>query len=54
MTRRPFFLIHDEARRNAAAYCMDAPAGWMVMFSEPVKRRAQEEKYHAMIGEISK
>lgn len=51
--RRPFFLVHDQARRNAAAFCMEAPAGWMVVFSEPVKKRAQEEKYHAMIGEIA-
>jgi hypothetical protein len=26
----------------------------MVVFSEPPKRRAQEERYHAMIGEIAK
>ncbi len=53
MSRRPFFLVHDQARRNAAAYCMEAPNGHMVVFSEPVKKRAQEEKYHAMIGEIA-
>lgn len=53
MTRRPFFLVHEQARRSAAAYCLEAPAGWMVVFSEPVKKRAQEEKYHAMIGEIA-
>lgn len=52
--RRPFFLIHEQARQNAAAYCMEAPTGWMVVFSEPVKKRAQEERYHAMIGEIAK
>lgn len=52
--RRPFFLVHEQARRNAAAYCMEAPAGWMVVFSEPAKKRAQEEKYHAMIGEIAR
>ena len=54
MTRRPFFLVHEQARRNAAAFCMEAPEGWMCVFSEPVKKRAQEERYHAMIGEISK
>jgi hypothetical protein len=52
--RRPFFLIHDQARNNAARYCMEAPTGWMVVFSEPVKKRAQEEKYHAMIGDIAR
>lgn len=54
MSRKPFFLVHMEARRNAAAYCMSAPDGYMVVFSEPAKKRAQEEKYHAMIGEIAK
>ena len=33
---------------------MEAPEGWMVVLSEPVKKRIQEEKYHAMIGDISK
>lgn len=51
--RRPFFLVHPEARRNAAQFCMEAPDGWMVIFSEPVRRQAQNEKMHAMIGEIA-
>jgi hypothetical protein len=53
-TKRPFFLVHAEARNNAARFCMEAPAGWMVVFSEPVKKRIQEEKYHAMIGDIAR
>lgn len=52
--RRPFFLVHEQARRNVGAFAMEAPDGWMVAFSEPVKKRAQEERYHAMIGEIAK
>lgn len=48
-----FVLAHAEARRNAAAYCMSAPAGLVVRFSEPVKKREQEEKYHAMVGDIA-
>lgn len=51
--RRPFFLVHDQARNSAAEFCRQAPEGWMVVFSEPVKKRVQEEKYHAMIGEIA-
>jgi len=51
--RRPFFLVHEQARQSAAAFCMEAPSGWMVVFSEPVKKRAQEMRYHAMIGEIA-
>jgi hypothetical protein len=31
-----------------------APAGYVVTISEPVKKREQEEKYHAMIGDIAK
>ncbi len=32
----------------------DAPSGWRVHCSPPVKRRAQEERYHAMIGDIAR
>jgi hypothetical protein len=53
MSKKTFFLAHPAARRNAAAYCMEAPDGWMVVVSEPTKKRIQEEKYHAMIGEIA-
>jgi len=50
----PYYLVHDTARRLAAASCMSAPAGYVVRISEPVKKREQEEKYHAMIGDIAK
>ena len=33
---------------------MTAPDGFMVTISEPTKKRIQEEKYHAMIGDIAK
>jgi hypothetical protein len=52
--KRTFVLAHDQARNNAARFCMEAPAGWMVVMSEPVKRRIQEEKYHAMIADIAR
>jgi hypothetical protein len=52
--KRTFVLVHDQARNNAARFCMEAPAGWMVVMSEPIKRRIQEEKYHAMIGDIAR
>ncbi len=54
MKSRPFFLVHEQARRNAAAFCLEAPAGCMVMFSDAPKGRSQEQRYHAMIGEIAK
>lgn len=53
MTKKTFFLAHDQARRSVAEFARTAPDGWMVVFSEPRKKRAQEEKYHAMIGEIA-
>lgn len=52
--RRVFNLVHDDARRNAAEFCQRAPEGWMVQFSEPTKRRIQEQRYHAMIGDIAR
>lgn len=54
MSRRVFMLVHAEARRRAAACCMDSPDGYMVTVSEPAKKRIQEEKYHAMFGDIAR
>jgi hypothetical protein len=52
--RRTFVLAHDQARNNAARFVMQAPAGFMVVISEPGKKRIQEEKYHAMISDIAR
>lgn len=52
MTKR-FRLVHETARKGAARECLEAPDGYIVTISEPVKRRIQEEKYHAMIGDIA-
>lgn len=46
-------LAHAEARRRAHADIDQAPDGWVADCREPVKSRIQEEKYHAMIGEIA-
>ena len=54
MTKRTFIFAHQQARDNAAKYCHDAPEGDMAVFSEPTKKRIQEEKYHAMIGDIAR
>lgn len=54
MAKSVFRLVHQEARRRAAQACQDAPDGHMVVVSEPTKKRIQEEKYHAMIGDISR
>ena len=49
-----FILAHDMARANAVRAVQAAPDGHMVQISEPTKKREQEEKYHAMIGDIAK
>lgn len=54
MSAKTFYLSHDTARRAVGAYALTAPAGWRVAFSEPLKKRVQEDKYHAMIGDIAK
>lgn len=52
---KTFFLAHETARRLAAEFILHkAPDGWKVRCEEPKKRRAQEEKYHAQIGDIAK
>jgi hypothetical protein len=54
MSKATFFMAHDLARQNAAKAVLSAPDGWMVQISEPAKKREQEEKYHAMVGDIAK
>ncbi len=54
MTKKVFVLAHQEARERVGAYALTAPEGWMVVFSEPVKKRIQEEKYHAMMADIAR
>lgn len=51
--KRVFILAHETARRRAQEYILDAPYGYRVEVSEPKKKRVQEEKYHAMVGEIA-
>jgi hypothetical protein len=52
---RIFNLVHGEARRRAAAYIVgDAPEGWRVTVKPQAKKRAQEERYHAMVADIAK
>ena len=48
-----FVLAHDQARTGAAMACTSMPEGTVVQFREPVKSREQEDKYHALIGEIA-
>ena len=52
--RKTFILAHSTARQRAMMEISRAPDGYMVEIKEPKKKRIQEEKYHAMIGDISK
>lgn len=54
MERRVFILSHGTARRNAVQAVIDAPEGCVVRVEPPNKSRGQEEKYHAMIGDIAR
>lgn len=54
MTKRVFILAHETARRRAQEHIWNAPDGYRVEVSEPKKKRIQEEKYHAMMGDIAK
>lgn len=51
---RTFYLAHDQAKAGAKR-AIDDPmyAGWKMRLTPPAKSRDQEEKYHAMIGEIA-
>lgn len=53
MDKRVFILAHLTAR-NGAMHCVaHAPDGHVVTVAPATKRRIQEEKYHAMIGDIA-
>lgn len=49
-----FRLINIDVRRRAANAVMSATEGYEVRITEPKKKREQEEKYHAMIGDIAR
>lgn len=53
--KKLFILAHREARLRAAAFIVEqAPGGYHVVIQPPTKKREQEEKYHAMIGDIAR
>jgi hypothetical protein len=53
--KRVFIFSNATARQYAKAQCDLAPEGCMATFDyEPKKSRVQEEKYHAMVLDISK
>lgn len=52
--KRVLRLINADVRERAARECWDAPEGAVVRFGEAGKSRDQEERYHAMIGDIAR
>jgi len=53
MSNQVFILVHDTARQRAAQACMTTQEGYRVIIKPPAKSRIQEERYHAMIGDIA-
>lgn len=51
--KKLYILAHDIARQNALRAVQEAPAGMWVTISEAKKSREQEERYHAMLGDIA-
>lgn len=47
-------LVHDEARKRAAATCLSAPDGWIAKFTPPTRTSEMNAKFHAMCGEIAR
>ncbi len=39
--KRVYILVHEQARRNAAQNCMQAPEGYSVTFAEPTRTLEQ-------------
>lgn len=48
-----FVLVHDEARRNAIAAVAAAPAGYAVVIKKPTRTLAQNDKFHALCGDLA-
>jgi len=51
--RRIYILVHDTARKLAAAYCMTAPDGFVVDIRPPTRTGAENRLLHAIIGEVA-
>ena len=47
-------ITGEVSRKAICRHVLTAPEGHVVRISEPAKKRIQEEKYHAMIGDIAK
>jgi hypothetical protein len=53
--KRLFILANPEVRRRAAAFIVEtAPDGYVVTVKPPLKSREQEERFHAMVGDVAR
>jgi len=53
--RKVFVLAHAQARQGAADYALNkAPDGWRVEFKEPKRTDGQNERFHAIVGDIAR
>lgn len=53
MSKRIFVLAHEQARRNCAAFALQAPDGWRVVFDEPRRGLDINAALHATLREIA-
>mgnify|MGYP000879255670 CR=1 FL=1 len=51
--KKTLIITGELARKAACREIMAAPEGHVMRITEPVKKRIQEERYHAMIGDIA-
>lgn len=53
MSKHFYRLVHAEARRRAADFCMTAPDGFVVTVSEPTRNLEQNAKLWAMLSDVA-
>ena len=52
--KKIFRLVHDQARRLAAEFCMIAPDGWIARFAASTRTLEQNAKFHGICSDIAK
>lgn len=52
--KKTVILVGDLQRRTAAQYLAEQPLGNVVTFSEPRRNSGQNERFHAICGDIAK
>lgn len=52
--RKVYRLVHAQARMGAQHFAAHAPEGWVATFTEPKRTDGQNERFHAICGDIAK